>query len=87
MSPARHSAVNFASCTRKTEDEVSLNDEHAYHVVEESGKFRVIDPQGQSIMVCHDDQSADHYASMLTKAFRQGYRTGFRDARRSKDAQ
>ena len=55
--------------------------ESSYRVAEESSKFDVVAPDGRSIMTCSNAQSASHYADMLTKAYRLGYKTGYRAAR------
>jgi hypothetical protein len=55
-----------------------LDDDHPYRVVADSGDYQVTDGDGRVIMVCKDDRSAEHYAALLTQAFRQGYRMGYR---------
>ena len=60
-----------------------MDDEQPYRVVAETDEFRVTDSDSRVIMTCKDNRSAEHYAALLTQAFQQGYRTGFRDAKRS----
>ncbi len=58
------------------------DDSHiAYAVKARDGRFEVCAATGRVIMVCHDDRSAAHYASLLNEAFRAGYKKGYRDGR------
>lgn len=59
----------------------SALDDVAYTVSEEDGKFLVRDPVSRTIMVCGDRASADHYASMLNAAYRQGYKAAVREGK------
>ncbi|WP_182869871.1 hypothetical protein [Stieleria mannarensis] len=52
-----------------------------FHVVEESGKFEVLDPSGRSLMTCRDTASAEHYATLLNQAYKRGYKDGYREAK------
>jgi hypothetical protein len=57
-------------------------DTPAYTVEEAAGgRFQVQDAEGGVILVCGDRSSAEHYASLLNRAFRQGYKQGLRRAR------
>ncbi|MCO8120423.1 hypothetical protein NHH03_01645 [Stieleria sp. TO1_6] len=58
-----------------------MNDETPYHVVDDSGRHAVTDRGGRTVMVCSDQRSALHYVSLLSQAFRQGYQSGYRDAK------
>lgn len=55
--------------------------EQPYQVSEESGKFDVLDPSGRSIMTCRDAPSAEHYAVLLSQAYKHGYQDGYRAAK------
>ena len=63
-----------------------MADEDAYEVSEDEAGFRVQDAAGVNIMTCRDRRSAEHYAVLLNRAFRKGYKLGFRVARRGSDA-
>lgn len=57
------------------------DEQEAYEVVQEDAGFRVRDETGMSIMTCRDRGSAEHYASLLNRAYRKGYKAGYRAAR------
>ena len=63
-----------------------MDDEDAYEVREDAAGFQVRDAAGANIMTCRDRRSAEHYAVLLNRAFRKGYKLGFRAARRGSDA-
>ncbi len=56
----------------------SDNEESSYHVEQRDNVFTVVSPSGITIMDSRDRHSADHYALLLTEAYRIGYRAGFR---------
>jgi hypothetical protein len=58
-------------------------DEPAYRVEPQAEGYSVVSPPGRSIMDCRDEHSANHYAVLLTDAYRLGYRTGFREGRQA----
>lgn len=58
------------------------DDERLYRVYEDESGFRVMDESGQTIVTCRDKRSAEHYASILQRAYNTGYRYGFRAAKR-----
>lgn len=59
------------------------NDEPVYRVEPQAEGYSVVSPSGRTIMGCRDEHSANHYAVLLTDAYRRGYRAGFRDGRRA----
>jgi hypothetical protein len=59
------------------------NEESSYHVEERDDLFKVLSPSGVTIMDCRDRHSADHYAVLLTEAYRIGFRAGFRAGKRT----
>jgi hypothetical protein len=54
-----------------------------YRVSQQGNQFAVLDGSGKIIMVCRDEGSANEYAALLNQAYRQGYKTGHRDAKRA----
>ena len=72
---------------RKTQPtEISMpanNDEPqlVYTVQERNARFEVCTASGRTILVCADEGSAAHYASLLNEAHRAGYKLGYRDGR------
>ena len=54
----------------------------AYTVHAEASQFTVMDWEGNVAMVCGDAQSAEQYAVMMSRAFRCGYKVGFRTGRK-----
>jgi len=59
------------------------NEKSSYHVEQCDNVFTVVSPSGMTIMKCRDRHSADHYALLLTEAYRLGYRAGFRAGKHS----
>ena len=59
------------------------NEESSYQVEERDDVFKVLSPSGTTIMDCRDRHSADHYAVLLTEAYRIGFRAGFRAGKRT----
>ena len=57
-----------------------------FQVAEESGKFEVLDPSGRSILTCRDAASANHYAVLLNKAYKHGYKDGYHAAKSVDDS-
>ena len=43
--------------------------------------FQIVDPEGKIALVCRDQSNANHYAVLLSQAYRRGYQAGFRTAR------
>ena len=54
----------------------------AYSVKEQNSRFEVCAASGRTILVCEDEGSASHYASLLNEAYHSGYKVGYRDGRR-----
>ena len=59
------------------------NEESSYSVEQRDNVFKVVSPSGMTIMDCHDRPSAEHYAVLLTDAYRIGFRAGFRAGKRA----
>ena len=53
----------------------------AYTVQERNARFEICAASGRVIMVCADEGSAAHYASLLNQAHSAGYKLGYRDGR------
>lgn len=61
--------------------DVQNDPELAYTVQQHNKRFEVRAASGRTILVCDDEGSASHYASLLNEAYRVGYKLGFRDGR------
>ena len=56
------------------------NDQPAYRVQPDAGRFCVIDGQGRIVMVCGDAGNADQYAVLMNQAYQRGFKAGVRKA-------
>jgi phosphatidate phosphatase PAH1 len=54
-----------------------------FRVQAADGVFRVIDAAGEVVLACGDEANAGQYAALLSQAYRQGYKAGYRNARSS----
>ena len=61
--------------------DVKDDPQSAYTVHERGGRYEVCAASGRVIMVCDDEGSAAHYASLLNEAHKAGYKLGYRDGR------
>ena len=62
---------------------MSERDEDAYRVVAgDDGRWTLVDAAGVTIMAARDERNVRHYAELLNRAWSDGYRRGFRAARR-----
>ena len=53
----------------------------AYTVQEHNARFEICAASGRVVLVCEDEGSASHYASLMKEAHRAGYKLGYRDGR------
>lgn len=60
----------------------TTNEDSAYVVEPRDNAFAVVSPSGMTIMECTDEHSANHYAELLTRAYRIGFKAGIRAGRR-----
>ena len=60
-----------------------VDEDLSYNVEQRDNVFAVVSPSGATIMDCRDQHSADHYAVLLTEAYRIGYRAGFREGKQA----
>ena len=54
----------------------------AYTVRERNTRFEVCATSGHTTLICEDEGSASHYATLLNDAHRAGYKLGYRDGRK-----
>ena len=54
----------------------------AYSMKAHNGRFEVNAASGRIVMVCADENSAIHYASLLNEAHQAGYKVGYRAGRK-----
>ena len=52
-----------------------------HKIVVRGDKYGVVDDQQRDVIAGRDERSAQHYADLLNKAYRRGYRLGYRDAK------
>ena len=52
-----------------------------YTVQQRNTRFEVCVASGRTILVCEDEGSAAHYASLMNEAHRAGYKLGYREGR------
>lgn len=57
-------------------------DETPYTIEETEAGFRVLSPDGYPVLECRDRHSADHYVELLSRAYRNGYKAGYRAAKK-----
>jgi hypothetical protein len=55
------------------------NDQPAYRVQPDGGRFCVIDEQGHVVIVCGDAANADQYAVLMNQAYHRGFKAGIRN--------
>jgi hypothetical protein len=60
---------------------IDLDESEPYNVQPEAGRFSIVDWEGNVILVCGDSPSAEQYAALMNRAFRRGFKAGFRKAR------
>lgn len=53
-------------------------DDQVYRCKEQDGSFAVLDPEGNVTLTVRDRHSAEHYAALLSEAYRRGFRAGRR---------
>ena len=53
-----------------------------YRVNPRNAGFEVVDAEGQVMLVCQDQHSAENYAVLLNQAYQRGYKAGYRQARK-----
>lgn len=56
----------------------AANEEEAYQVRFEEGRHQIVDAEGNVYLDCGDPASAGHYAELMNRAFRRGYKAGLR---------
>lgn len=61
---------------------IDPDENEPYTVQPEDGRFRVVDWEGNELLACGDQPSAEQYAVLMNRAFRRGYKAGFRKARK-----
>ncbi len=62
---------------------VSSDETQPYRVDDQPDVYRVVNADGTTILECKDETSAHHYVDLLIKAYRAGYKSGYRVARAS----
>ena len=53
----------------------------AYTVQQRNARFEICAASGRTILVCEDEGSAAHYASLMNEAYQAGYKLGYREGR------
>jgi hypothetical protein len=60
---------------------IDPDESQPYTVEPEDARFRVVDREGNAILVCGDSISAEQYAVLMNQAYRRGFNAGYRKAR------
>ena len=58
-----------------------MSEEPPFRVEPTERGFRVVDGDGRAVMECRDEHSAQHYLVLVNKAWKAGYKAGWREAR------
>ena len=70
--------------THPTEKFMPANNDEpqlAYTVQKHNVRFEICTTSGRIVLVCDDEGSAAHYASLMNEAHQAGYKLGYRDGR------
>ena len=59
---------------------MDYSESEPYDIVPRGDSNCVVDDQGRDVITRRDEHSARHYADVLNRAYRHGYRRGYRDA-------
>ena len=54
-----------------------------YRVEPDGGRFKVVDWNEGTVLICGDEPSAGQYAALMNEAYRRGFKAGIRKARSS----
>ena len=57
---------------------IDPDEKEPYAVAPDGGRFRVLDWEGNVLLVCGDAASAEQYAVLMNQAYRRGFKAGFR---------
>ncbi len=55
----------------------------SYQIEAHDGRYRLLDAGGYVVLECADEASARHYAELMNKAWRGGFRAGYRTAKQA----
>ena len=58
-----------------------MDESEGYHIEQDEGRWRLCSAAGNVVLAGTDPHSAVHYLELLNKAYRAGYKAGYRDAR------
>jgi hypothetical protein len=53
-----------------------------FAVTAEGDRFKVVDAEGRTQVVCADSANADQYAALMNQSYDRGFKAGYRHARR-----
>ena len=56
-------------------------DEPPFVVESREGEFYVVDTDGRTVVKCVTAANSEHYAVLLTEAYRRGYKAAVRNSR------
>jgi hypothetical protein len=60
------------------------NDESVtYRITAHDGRYRLVNAEGNTLLECQDEASARHYAELMNKAWRSGFRAGYREGKQA----
>lgn len=61
---------------------IDPDEKEPYRVEPDGGRFKVMDWEDGTVMVCADEPSAGQYAALMNHAYRRGFKAGIRKARK-----
>ncbi len=59
----------------------------AYRIDAHEGRYRLLDVEGSTLLECQDETSARHYADLMNKAWRSGFRAGYRTGKQASNGE
>ena len=55
-----------------------MESKQPYQVVTQQHAATVVNRSGRTIVTCHNELSAQHYAELLNSAYENGYKAGYK---------
>jgi hypothetical protein len=83
-----HLLLNTSVCLTKLRELLGYNimvSEQIYQVVKQQNAYTVADSSNRTVVTCHNELNAQHYAELLNKAYERGYKAGYKAGKLSVD--
>ena len=62
---------------------IDPDEQDPYRVEQRGAQYQILDWEDAVVMTCNDAPSAGQYAALMNQAFRRGFKSGYRKARRA----